>query len=49
MLKVIEFRKIKNQFLTKLIKRRQNKYTIQKNTKIYRQDIEHVPIKQRRT
>ena len=48
MLKVTKFRKVKNQFLTKL----KNNIEIvneSKKTNISRQDIEHVPIKQRKT
>ena len=48
MLKVIKFRKVKNQFLTKL-KNNITQLSNPKNTNICRQDIEHVPIKQRRT
>ena len=51
LLKSIKFRKVKNQFLTKLkngiktVKQSKKK----QNTNICQQDIEHVPIKQRRT
>ena len=51
-LKVIKFRKVKNQFLTKLkndINTVKQSKKIQKNTNICRQDIEHVSIKQRKT
>ena len=49
MLKVIKFRKVKNQFLTKLKNDIKAVKQSKKNTNICRQDIEHVPIKERRT
>ena len=47
--KVIKFRKVKNQFLAKLKNDIKTVRQSKKNTDICRQDIKHVPIKQRRT
>ena len=49
MLKVIKFRKVKNQFITKLKNDINTVKQSKKNTNIFRQDIEHVTIEQRRT
>ena len=49
MLKVIKFRKVKNQFLTKLKNDIRTVKQSKKNTNICPRDIEHVLVKQRRT
>ena len=48
MLKVIKFQKVKNQFLTNC-KTTSKQLSNPKNTNISQQDIEHVPVKQRKT